>query len=223
QAMIAAVEEAIGEAGGTRELTVTGDGSSGGMEKEMIHEMFCRSLAKYDVKYISYVGDGDAKVNKYLIGNPTYSTIDVNKLEDTNHFTKRMLTRIMKIKRENINKILCDGKRLSGKGRLTVGQAIKFKIYFAKAIRENKTDINKLYRASWAIFNHHYSTNEEPMHDWCDAKWCKYLQAKSVDQNFVNSKTSIRGGYQANRCHYFTKSLISCLAVHLKSILAPYF
>ena len=102
-----------------------------------------------------------------------------------------MLNRIMKIKKENKNKILCDGKRFSGKGRLTDGQAIKFQIYFAKAIRENKTDVNKLYRASWAIFNHHYSTNEEPMHEWCDPKWCKYLQAKSIGQNFVNSKTSI--------------------------------
>ncbi|CAF1057607.1 unnamed protein product [Didymodactylos carnosus] len=93
----------------------------------------------------------------------------------------------MKSKTE-LSSLLYDLSELSGKGRLTDGQAIKFKIYFAKAIRKNKTDINKLYRASWAIFNHHYSTNEEPMHDWCDAKWCKHLQANS---NFVNSKTSI--------------------------------
>ena len=45
----------------------------------MIQEMFCRSLAKYDMKYISYVDDGDAKVHKYLIDNPPYSTIDLKK------------------------------------------------------------------------------------------------------------------------------------------------
>jgi hypothetical protein len=161
------------------------------MEKEMIHEMFCRSLAKYNTRYVSYVGDGDAKVHKYLVDNPPYPDIDIKKLEDTNHFAKRMLNRIMKIKRENKNKILSDGKRFSGKGRMTDGHVIKFKIYFAKAIRENKTDLNKLYQSSWAIFNHHYSTNEEPMHDWCDPKWCKYLQAESLGQSFSCSKISI--------------------------------
>ncbi|CAF4838022.1 unnamed protein product, partial [Rotaria sp. Silwood2] len=194
QSMIAAVEEAIAETGGARELTVSGDGawltrghtsvhgvsalcsttkrpkrldttwsskkcikcqgvegSSGGMEKEMIHEMFCRSLAKYNRRYVSYVGDGDAKVHKYLVDNPPYPDIDIKKLEDTNHFAKRMLNRIMKIKRENKNKILSDGKRFSGKGRMTDGHVIKFKIYFAKAIRENKTDLNKLYQYSIII------------------------------------------------------------------------
>ncbi|CAF1297043.1 unnamed protein product [Rotaria sordida] len=92
QSMIAAVEEAIAETDGARELTLSGDGawltrghtsvhgvsamysttkhpkildttwsskkcSSGGMEKEMVHEMFCRSLAKYNTTYVSYVGD----------------------------------------------------------------------------------------------------------------------------------------------------------------------
>ncbi len=170
---------------------LSNSGSSGGMEKEMVHEMFCRSLAKYNTTYVSYIGDGDAKVHKYLIDNPPYLDIDIKKLEDTNHFAKRMLNRIMKIKRENKNTILCDGKRFSGKGRMTDGHVIKFKIYFAKAIRENKTDLNKLYQSSWAIFNHHYSTNEEPMHEWCDPKWCKYLQAKSIGQNFSGSKIYI--------------------------------
>ncbi len=58
----------------------------------------------------------------------------------------------MKIKRENKSNILSDGKRFSGKGRMTDGHVIKFKIYFAKAIRENKTDLNKLYQSSMGNF-----------------------------------------------------------------------
>jgi hypothetical protein len=81
-----------------------------------------------------------------------------------------MLSRIMKIKQENKNKILSDGKKFGGKGRMTDAQAIKFKIYFSKAIRECKTDLDRLHQRSWAIFNHHYSTNERPMHDWCDRR-----------------------------------------------------
>ncbi|CAM4908808.1 unnamed protein product [Rotaria socialis] len=167
-------------------------GASGAMEKEMIYEMFCRSLPKYDIKYISYIGDGDAKIHKYLTTNPPYPGVTIRKLEDTNHFAKRMLSRIKKIKQENKNTILSDGKKVSGKGRLTDGDAIKFKIYFAKAIRESKTDLDKLYEKSWTIFNHHYSTDIEPMHDWCDPQWGKYLQAKSNGQQFThNSRLAI--------------------------------
>ncbi|CAF4181308.1 unnamed protein product, partial [Rotaria sordida] len=258
QSMIAAVKEAVVEAGGARELTVSGDGawltrghssvheisalcstakrpkvldtiwsykkcakcqgaeslrhvnpalfktfqenhecqlnyigSSRGMEKEMIHEMFCRSLSKYNTTYISYIGDGDAKIHKYLMDNPPYSDINIKKLEDTNHFEKRMLNRIMKVKRENKNMILSDGKRFSSKGRMTDTQASKFKIYFAKAIRESKTDLNKLYQKSWAIFKHHYSTDGEPMHDWYDPQWCKYRRATSAGQQIKHSKAPI--------------------------------
>ncbi|CAF1453077.1 unnamed protein product [Rotaria sordida] len=235
QSMIDAAQDAISEAGGVEELTVSGDGAwltrgfsslhgiaaicsttvspkvidtnwcskkcskcqgaertSGAMEKEMIYEMFCRSLPKYDIKYISYIGDGDAKVHKYLTTNPPYPGVIIKKLEDTNHFAKRMLTRIKKIKQENKNEVLSDGKKIAGKGRLTDADAIKFKIYFAKAIRESKTDLDKLYEKSWTIFKHHYSTDKEPMHDWCDPQWCKYLQAKLNGQQFNhNSKPAI--------------------------------
>ncbi|CAF3854019.1 unnamed protein product, partial [Rotaria magnacalcarata] len=198
QPMIDAVYDAISEAGDVEDLTENHEcqlnfiGASGAMEKEMIYEMFCRSLPKYDIKYISYIGDGDAKVHKYLTTNPPYPGVTIRKLEDTNHFAKRMLSCIKKIKQENKNTILSDGKKISGKGRLTDGDAIKFKIYFAKAIRESKTDLDKLYEKSWAIFNHHYSTDIEPMHDWCDPQWCKYLQAKSNGQQFTrNSRLAI--------------------------------
>jgi hypothetical protein len=61
------------------------------MEKEMIREMFCRLLSKYKIKYTSYIGDEDAKIHKYLTNNPPYSDITIKKLEDTNHFAKRLL------------------------------------------------------------------------------------------------------------------------------------
>jgi hypothetical protein len=96
-----------------------------------------------------------------------------------------MLTRIKKIKQENKNKILSDGKRFSGKGRMTDAQAVKFKIYFAKAIRESKTDLDKLCKKTWAIFKHHYSTDKQPIHEWCDDQWCKYLQETSSVNNFI--------------------------------------
>jgi hypothetical protein len=158
----------------------------------MIHEMFCRSLSKYKIKYTSCIGDGDAKVHKYLTDNPPYSDLTIKKLEDTNHFAKRILRRIKKIKQDNKDKILSDGKKFSGKGRMNDAQAIKFKIYFAKAIRESKADLDARYKKSWAIFKHHYSSDNQPMHDWCSPQWCKYLQATLNGQQFNhNSKSTI--------------------------------
>jgi hypothetical protein len=102
-----------------------------------------------------------------------------------------MLARINKIKQDNKGTILSDGKKLNGKGRMTDGQAIKFKIYFGKAIRENKFDLDNMYKRSWAIFKHRYSSNDEPMHEWCDPKWCQYLQATANGQPFDHAKSSI--------------------------------
>lgn len=76
----------------------------------MIHDMFSRSLSKYKPKYISYVGDADAKVHKYLIDNIPFSDVNVKKIEDINHVSKRILARMMKIKQENKNKVLSDSK-----------------------------------------------------------------------------------------------------------------
>lgn len=163
------------------------------MERELIHQMFSRSILKYGIKYTSFVGDGDAKVHKYLLQkqNPPYSDVTITKREDVNHFAKRLLTRINKIKHDNKTTTLSDGKKLNGKGRLTDGQAIKLKIYFGKAIRENRFNLDCMYKRSWAIFKHCYSTNSEPMHEWCDPKWCQYLQAKAKGQTFDHAKSSI--------------------------------
>ena len=64
------------------------------MEKKMIYEMFCRSLPKYNVRYVSYIEDGDTKVHRYLTRHLLYLGLVLKKLEDSNHFAKRMLNRI---------------------------------------------------------------------------------------------------------------------------------
>ena len=96
------------------------------------------------------------------------------------------------MKQENKGQLLSDGKRCSGKGRITDAHAIKLKTYFAKAIRDSKSDLDKLCKRSWTIFEHHYSTDREPMHDWCDPQWCQYLQAKLHGRPYYhNSKSNI--------------------------------
>ncbi|CAF3859946.1 unnamed protein product [Rotaria sp. Silwood1] len=156
------------------------DGASGSMERNLIHIMFKRSITKYNVKYCKYIGDGDAKVFKYLLDDPPYHNLTVEKIEDINHYAKRLLNRCKKLKTENKNKILEDGLKIGGNKRLTDQHIVKFKKYLAKAIRENKKNLNMMYQRAQAIFYHYYSTNQDPLHHYCDMKWCKYLQNKAV-------------------------------------------
>ena len=130
----------------------------------MIYDMFCRLLPKYNVRYVSYIGNGNAKVHSYLTSHPPYPGVAAKKkLEDSNHFAKQMLNRIKRIKQENKGQLLSDDKRFSGKGRMSDTHAVKFKIYITKAICESKSDLDKLYKRSWAIFKHHLRTGNQCM------------------------------------------------------------
>ena len=159
-------------------------GSSGSMERVLIHQMFKRSITKYNVQYHNYIGDGDAKVYKSLLEDPPYKNVIVQKIEDVNHYAKRLANRCKKLKDQNKDKILRDGLKISGLGRLTDKHIVKFKIYLSKAIRENKTNLPMMFQNAQAIFYHYYSTDGDPQHHFCDRKWCKYLQDKtSYDHN----------------------------------------
>ena len=107
----------------------------------------------------------ETAVHSYLTSHPLYPVVVVKKLEDSNYFAKQMLNRMKRIKQENKNQLLSDGKRFSGKGRMSNAHVVKFKIYSAKAICESKSDLDKLYKRAWAICKHHYSTDREPMDD----------------------------------------------------------
>ncbi|CAF3316588.1 unnamed protein product [Rotaria sp. Silwood2] len=48
------------------------DGSSGGMEPQGIHDIFKRSVPKYQVQYTRYIGDGDSSVMWNLTQRPPY-------------------------------------------------------------------------------------------------------------------------------------------------------
>ena len=48
---------------------------------------------------------------------------------------------------------------------------------FASTIRKCKHNLDLLFKGSWAIFWHKYSTNNDPRHDFCNIDWCGYLKA----------------------------------------------
>jgi hypothetical protein len=54
---------------------------------------------------------------------------------------------------------------------------IRIQMTFAATIRKCKQDLDLLYKRSWAIFWHKYSTNDDPRHNFCSIDWCGYLKS----------------------------------------------
>lgn len=55
------------------------DGNAGKMEPDTITEIFKRSEDKYEVKYTTYIGDGDSKTFKEILEENPYKEIPVTK------------------------------------------------------------------------------------------------------------------------------------------------
>ena len=47
-------------------------------------------------------------------------------------------------------------------------------IYFGKAIRDNNNDLEKMKQAAWAAWYHMASTDDQPMHDYCNPDHCGF-------------------------------------------------
>ncbi|CAF3719135.1 unnamed protein product [Rotaria sp. Silwood1] len=154
-------------------------GSSKSMEAEGIYRLFSRC---------SYVGDGDSKVFPQLTSNPPYKDVSISKIDDVNHFSKKMLHRLQKIAKD-LKETEIDGKLgIGGKGRMTQQMMINFQQYYRQAIVRNKTNLDEMIRSVWAIWKHKCSSNEEPHHEWCSIKYCGYLKSLEKDEEYDHNK-----------------------------------
>lgn len=160
------------------------EGSSGNMEVQGMKKIFLRSEQKHGVRYINFIGDGDAKTFKAVSDVKPYGlNVSITKLECVGHIQKRMGTRLRKIKEEYKGKKLSDGKLLSGKNRLTDAVINTLSKYYGNAIRQNKT-VEDMQKAVWAIWFHKASTDAKPTHYACPegaGSWCSYQRAKEAN------------------------------------------
>ncbi|CAF1311457.1 unnamed protein product [Rotaria sordida] len=92
------------------------DGSSGGMESQGIQDIFKRSVPNYQAQYTRYIGDGDSSVMWNLTQHPPYPDIKIEKIEDINHWSKRMLYRLEKLTQELKDTMLDPEKKRKGIG-----------------------------------------------------------------------------------------------------------
>ena len=59
-------------------------------------------------------------------------------------------------------------KELNWKRFLDDSKIYHLQIYFRKAIRDNNNDLEKMKQAAWAAWYHVASTEDKPMHDYCN-------------------------------------------------------
>jgi Mutator-like transposase len=80
--------------------------------------MFSRSISKHNLRYTSYIADGDTKNDTNISQSKPYGDLPLVRYQYVNHFAKRMKTRLMTIKKNYGRTHLDDNKTIGGKGRL---------------------------------------------------------------------------------------------------------
>lgn len=105
--------------------------------------------------------------------NPYKGAIGIKKKECVNHCGKRLGRRARNLP----NSVLADGKKLKGRGRLTVEVIDKLQRYYMSAVRRNKNDLRNMKKDIMATFLHHSSTDDEHDHSCCPFdSWCSFNQ-----------------------------------------------
>ncbi|XP_066599703.1 uncharacterized protein [Prorops nasuta] len=162
-------------------------GSSGKMEINAITQMFSRSLNKYGVKYLTYIGDGDSKTFNGIINAAPYEENTIVEKECVGHVEKRMGTRLRNAKKSN--------EEIGGEGtdKLTDKIINEMTKFYGLAIRQHSNSIEEMQKAIWATFYHKCSSDENPQHQNCpegNDSWCKWRQAEAKGElgQFLHDK-----------------------------------
>ena len=153
-------------------------GSAGSMESKGAINIFTNSLQKYNLRYAHYIGDGDTESYKRVTDTKPYGDFIPQKLECVGHVQKRLGTRLRKLRNEKKLEKLSDGKKISGKGRLTDKIINKMQNYYGMVIRPNPGRLFDMKKGIGAVLWHCSDiTDPEARHQFCPKSihsWCKY-------------------------------------------------
>ena len=179
--------------------------SSGAMESAGAVSIFSSSIEKYNMRYSHYIGDGDTESFKKVVDSKPYGDdLTPKKLECVGHVQKRLGTRLRKLRIDMKGKLLSDGKKINGKGRLTDKVCNKMQNYFGMAIRQNtaaacnndrKKALYGMKKGVLAVLWHCTDLPDyEDRHKYCPREndsWCKYWQTKQDYKSSVNLPVAI--------------------------------
>ena len=152
-------------------------GSASGMETTGAKHVFLRSIDKYKLRYVNFLGDGDSKSFNNVID--TYPGIQVNKLECVGHYQKRVGTRLRNLKKRE--------KGLGGRGCLTDAVIDRLQNFFGVAIRQNAGNLAGMKASALATLFHVASSKTNNLHfPHCPTginSWCKFNFDKANKTN----------------------------------------
>ena len=158
-------------------------GSSSSMEAAGALNIFKRSVGKYNLQYVNYLGDGDSSSFAAVQEAQPYGPdIIINKLECIGHIQKRIGSRLRDLKIKYKGQKLTDGKFISGKGRLTDAAINKLQNYFGIAVRENLDSIYSMKKCILASLFHNSSIEDDRRHRFCPRSkdsWCSWQKEKA--------------------------------------------
>ena len=157
-------------------------GSSGGMEPVGAVNIIKGIHKETGVKVTEYLGDGDSRGFSKAQAEVDWN---IEKLECVNHVAKRMGARLRKRKAEKKGVKLPNGRKgLGGLGQLTDNRIDKIQQYYNHIVRSNPGNPQQMQRYILAMYKHISSTDEQPDHDDCNPRVCKYLLAKANNQPY---------------------------------------
>ena len=169
-------------------------GSSGAMEVEGIKEMFNRSLEKYDVKYTTYIGDGDSSSYSTIAAAKPYGPdVNIMKKECVGHVQKRLGSRLRNLKASLGKRKLEDGKSIGGKGRLTNIMIDRMQNYYGLAIRQNANNLKGMINDIKAGLYHIASSDQKPQHSRCPKgkySWCGWQRDRAHNTTKYKHKSA---------------------------------
>lgn len=180
-------------------------GKSGSMESKAAEIIWSLSEEKLKMRYVGFIGDGDSSAYSAVtsMNNNTgpYKDVKVEKHECINHVSKRLGTRLRKLKAEEVeHKETKTGKKykksvLSGKNKLTDFVIDKLTRYYGQSIRRNvNKTIEEMRRDTLAKLYHCSSTDEKPQHELCpvgESSWCFYQRDITKKNKPEHSKMKI--------------------------------
>ena len=143
-------------------------GSSGAMKSAGAIAIFNRSLPQHNLRFTGYIGDGDSNSYPSVVATAPYGDIQIKKFECIGHIQKRMGNRLRNFRKRLKSQLLSDGKKISGKGRLTDKVINKMQNYYGLAIRQNVNQLYAMKKSIFAILLHlTENSNVDDQHKCC--------------------------------------------------------
>ena len=178
---------------------VNHQGSASAMETVGTLDIFKRSIEKRNLRYTTYIGDGDSSAHPSVVEADPYDGEPINKGECIGHVQKR----VGKNLRDMRKTLPSDRKKAifgtGGRNKLTDSAINYIQNCYGLAIRQNTNNLYQMKKNVSAIMSHCSDIPDASVrHKWCprtEDSWCSYWNTttKSKDHKCrLNLPPSIR-------------------------------